>query len=274
MLGLKIQEPAFWVLLGREVIIMSMSISGINSNAYNSYDASLTKSVASDPAGSVIAQEQLAQINGYNQGSKNGETGQDLIATADGALSGISDSLQRMRELSVQASSSAIYSDDDRKMIQKEIDQLKSHITDIAKNTQFNTKNLLDGSLADLHLALNPQGGGLSIHTTNATLEALGIADYDVTGKFDISKLDDAIKKVSDARSSLGAQSSALSYSIGVSNLSSENLTSSFSNLSDVDIQDYVSNKKKDEVMKQYQYFVFNQQVQEKENMISKMLGM
>lgn len=157
--------------------------------------------------------------------------------------------------------------------MQKEIDQLKQHITDVAKNTQFNTKNLLDGSMADMNLALNPQGGGLSIHTTDATLESLGIADYSVTGKFDISKLDDAIKKVNDARSSLGAQSSALSYSIGVGNLSSENLTSSYSKLEDMDVQQYVSEKKKEQVMQQYNYFALTQQRVQQEDMVTKLLG-
>ena len=254
-------------------IYMSIAISSSNSYDYNNYNASLRKKVTDDPAGAAIAEKHLSQIKGYDQGSRNGEDGQSLINVADGALSQISDSLQRMRELSLQDSNSAIYSDSDRRSMQKEIDQLKQHITDVAKNTQFNTKNLLDGSMADMNLALNPQGGGLSIHTTDATLESLGIADYSVTGKFDISKLDDAIKKVNDARSSLGAQSSALSYSIGVGNLSSENLTSSYSKLEDMDVQQYVSEKKKEQVMQQYNYFALTQQRVQQEDMVTKLLG-
>lgn len=249
---------------------MSMAISSTASSMYNQ---PFTKRVADDPAGSAIAQKHLSQANGYKQGARNGEDGQNLIDTADGALASISESLQRMRELSVQASSSAIYSDSDRQSMQTEIDQLKEHITSVAKNTQFNTKNLLDGSMADMHLALNPEGGGLSIHTTNATLDALGIADYDVTGSFDISKLDDAISKVSDARASLGAQSNALDYSISVSNISSENMTASYSSLADMDIEKYVTDKKKDEIMQQYRYFTITSQREQQENMVNKLLG-
>lgn len=202
---------------------MSTSISSVNNN----YNASFTKRVTDDPAGSAIAQKHLSQAKGYEQGVRNGEDGLSAVKTADEALSNITGSLQRIRELSVQASSTAIYSDSDRQSMQKEIDQLKEHITSIARDTQFNTKHLLDGSMADMHLALNPQGGGLSIKMEDMTLENLGIKDYSVTGKFDISTIDDALEKVSSARSSLGAQSNAVEVSVNTGNISSENMVSS-----------------------------------------------
>lgn len=249
---------------------MSTSISSVNNN----YNASLTRRVADDPAGSAIAQKHRSQVNGYKQGARNGEDGISLIKTADAALSNITDSLQRIRELSVKAASSAIYSDSDRQGMQKEIDQLKEHITSVSRDTQFNTKHLLDGSMADLHLALNPQGGGLSIKTEDMTLENLGIKDYSVTGKFDIKTIDDAISKVDSARASLGAQNNAVEFSVSVSNVSAENMTSSVSQIEDIDVGEYVTEQKKGQVMQQYNYFVQGQQMQQQQNMISKMLGM
>lgn len=249
---------------------MSTSISSVNNN----YNASLTRRVADDPAGSAIAQKHQSQVNGYKQGAKNGEDGISLIKTADAALSNITDSLQRIRELSVKAASSAIYSDSDRQGMQKEIDQLKEHITSVSRDTQFNTKHLLDGSMADLHLALNPQGGGLSIKTEDMTLENLGIKDYSVTGKFDIKTIDDAISKVDSARASLGAQNNAVEFSVSVSNVSAENMTSSVSQIEDIDVGEYVTEQKKGQVMQQYNYFVQGQVMQQQQNMISKMLGM
>lgn len=249
---------------------MSTSISSVNNN----YNASLTRRVADDPAGSAIAQKHQSQVNGYKQGARNGEDGISLIKTADAALSNITDSLQRIRELSVKAASSAIYSDSDRQGMQKEIDQLKEHITSVSRDTQFNTKHLLDGSMADLHLALNPQGGGLSIKTEDMTLENLGIKDYSVTGKFDIKTIDDAISKVDSARASLGAQNNAVEFSVSVSNVSAENMTSSVSQIEDIDVGKYVTEQKKGQVMQQYNYFVQGQQMQQQQNMISKMLGM
>lgn len=250
-----------------------MGIAVSSSQSSELYNASLTKRTAENPAGVAIAQEQLAQVNGYKQAAKNGEDGQGVIRTADGALAEIADSLQRMRELGVKASNTAIYSDSDRQGMQMEIDQLKENITSISRDTQFNTKKLLDGSMADMHLALNPEGGGLSIRTQDATLEALGIEDYDITGSFDISKLDNAIEKVNEARSSLGAQSSAISYSVSVSNVSSENLLSSYSNTSYEDVEEYVSESKKEQVMQQYQYFTLTQQTAQQEDIVTKLLG-
>ncbi len=252
------------------MIFMSTSISSVNNN----YNASFTKRVTDDPAGSAIAQKHLSQAKGYEQGVRNGEDGLSAVKTADEALSNITGSLQRIRELSVQASSTAIYSDSDRQSMQKEIDQLKEHITSIARDTQFNTKHLLDGSMADMHLALNPQGGGLSIKMEDMTLENLGIKDYSVTGKFDISTIDDALEKVSSARSSLGAQSNAVEVSVNTGNISSENMVSSMSSIEDLDVGQYMTEQKKGEVMQQYGYFVQSQQMQMQQDMVSKLLGM
>jgi len=248
---------------------MSISISSIPNDIYN---VSLTKRVADDPSGAAIAQKHLAQANGYNQGVKNGADGQNVIQTADGALANITDSLQRMKELSLQASN-GIYTSADRQGIQSEIDKLKEHIADVAKNTQFNTKNLLDGSMADMHLALNPEGGGLSIRTTDATLENLGIKDYNVTGKFDISQIDDAISKVNDARASLGAQNNSVEFSRRIGDVSAEHMESSRSSLEDLDVEQYVSEKKKDEIMQQYEYFAIDEKLAQQEDMVTKLLG-
>ena len=123
-----------------------------------------------------------------------------------------------------------------------------------------------------MHLALNPEGGGLSIRTTDATLENLGLADYDVTGKFDISKLDDAIAQINRARASMGAQSNALDHSISMSRISAENATASYSKIADKDIEEYITEQKKNQVMEQYRYFALRQRSEQKENMINRIL--
>ena len=77
------------------------------------------------------------------------------------------------------------------------------------KVLHLNTMKLLNGSMADIDLATNPQGGGLSIRLVNSTLESLGIADYDVTKDFDLDAIDKAIETISGARSKIGAQTNA-----------------------------------------------------------------
>ena len=161
-----------------------MAVSGIGNQLSASYEKlSSMKQInkaADNAAGLAIVNKMESQTNGYDVGTGNTQTGQDLVKTAEGALGSITDSLQRIRELSVQASN-AIYAPEDKAAIQAEIDGIMSGIQDVAKNTEFNTLKLLDGSMADLNLAMNPDGTGMEIQMENATLEALGIKDYDVT---------------------------------------------------------------------------------------------
>lgn len=212
-------------------------------------------SAADDAAGLAIANKLESQSTGLSTGASNGKAGQDLINVADGALSSIQDSLQRIRELSVQASNNAIYSPGDIDAMQKEIDGLKQSIQDTAKGTSFNTMKLLDGSMADLNLATNPQGGGMKIHLVNSTLESLGIKDYDVTGNFSLKSIDDAIQKISDARSSLGAQSNALEHTVNSNNYGAYNTTAAQSGIEDTDCGRELTEQQKNKVMEQYRIF-------------------
>lgn len=243
---------------------MSMSINAL----YSSPSLTATRK---NPADIGILQNMESQERGYDQGIRNGQDGDNAIRTADGALKSISDSLQRMRELSMQASSSALYTASDRAMMQKEIDQLKQHITDVSKNTNFNTKKLLDGSMSDMHLALDPKGGGMDIRTEDATLEALGLADYNITGSFDVSAIDKALEKISKARASLGGQSNALGHSINVAQTTSLNMTAAASSRRDWDIPKYISDREKKNVMDQYRYFVMSQKKNQNASLVNRM---
>lgn len=209
-------------------------------------------SAADNAANLAIAEKLLAASNGSDVARNNTLTGRDLLNTSDGALGSIQDSLQRMRELSVQASNSAINSPSDIRAIQNEIDQLKGFIQDTAKGTEFNTQKVLDGSMADLNLATNPRGGGLSIQMANSTLENLGIADYDVTGSFDIRTLDKAIERVSTARGKLGASSNGLDYTADYNQLSSLNLNNSRSRIQDLDYAKAAESLRTEQMLDQY----------------------
>lgn len=243
-----------------------MAVTGISNQASASYEKlSSMKQInkaADNAAGLSIVNKMESQVNGYDVGERNTATGQDLLKTADGALAGITDSLQRIRELSLQASN-AIYTAEDKAAIQEEINGLKSSIQGVAKNTEFNTLKLLDGSMADMNLAMNPDGTGMKIQMANATLEALGIEDFDVTGSFDIGQIDSALEKVTSARSSLGASSNAMDHAMNYNQLASQNLTAASSRIEDLDVGKEMAELKKSQVLQQYQIFV--QQAKEKE---------
>ena len=100
---------------------------------------------ADDAAGLAISEKMKAQIAGLAQASRNALDGNSLIMTAEGALSEVHAMLSRMRELAVQAANDT-YTSADRMTIQNEIEQLKEEIDRIASATQFNRKNLLDGT--------------------------------------------------------------------------------------------------------------------------------
>lgn len=103
-------------------------------------------SAADDSAGLAISEKMRTQIAGLDQASRNASDGISVIQTAEGALQEVEAMLQRMRELSVESSNDT-YTDSDRTAIQSEIDQLNQETQRISDTTEFNTMNLLDGSI-------------------------------------------------------------------------------------------------------------------------------
>ncbi len=233
-----------------------MSISAIsNQSIYRSYQSLSSgkriNSAADDAAGLAIAEKLKSQTNSYDVGTRNAGMSQDMINVADGALSSITDNLQRIRELSVQASND-LYTAADKGAIQAEIDQLKQSISDTASQTSFNTMNLLDGSRDSFHVAAGPNIDGLTVNMPNSTLDALGIADYDVTGNFDLSAIDKALETVTSARAGLGATSNRLDSVMAYNANASYNLTASQSRIEDLDYPGAVSEQKKNELLRTF----------------------
>ena len=100
---------------------------------------------ADDAAGLAISEGMRSQIGGIKMGVRNAQDGISLVQTAEGALNETHSILQRMRDLSVQASNSGSLNDEAKGNIQTEISQLNSELTRIADTTKFNGKALLDG---------------------------------------------------------------------------------------------------------------------------------
>ena len=125
-----------------------------------------------NPAGMAISNKLNLQIEGLDQASQNASDGISVLQTTDGALNEVTSLIQRMRELSVQAASDS-NTPDDKKAIQQEVEELKKEINRVSKDTEFNTKSLLDGSIQR------------RVYGTNATRMAVSsnvtAADYTVT---------------------------------------------------------------------------------------------
>ena len=102
-------------------------------------------SASDNPAGLAICNKMKAQIDALDRAESNATDATSVLQIADGALGEVTSIIQRMRELSVQAANGT-YSYDDRKTLQAEIDELQVEVDRISKDTEYNTKTLLDGS--------------------------------------------------------------------------------------------------------------------------------
>ncbi|WP_018871307.1 flagellin [Thioalkalivibrio sp. ALgr3] len=134
-------------------------------------------SAKDDAAGLAISERFTSQINGLNQAVRNSNDGISLAQTAEGALNTVSDSLQRARELAVQAANDS-NSASDRQAINDEVQQLMEEVGRIANNTEFNGQNILDGSAEDLFFQVGAnQGQMISVGNVDARTAVLGATE-------------------------------------------------------------------------------------------------
>ena len=124
---------------------LSMSQSSLTTALQRLSSGLRINSAKDDAAGLAIADRLTSQIKGLNQASRNANDGISLAQTAEGGLATATDLLQRMRELAVQSANST-NSNVDRASLQAEVSQLREEIDRVAKSTNFNGINLLDGS--------------------------------------------------------------------------------------------------------------------------------
>ena len=204
---------------------------------------------ADDAAGLSISEKMRGQIRGLEQASTNAQDGVSLIQTAEGAMNEIHSVLQRMRELTVQASNDTNVSAD-RKAIAKEVSALTQEIDRIASQTEFNTMKLLNGSFTDKGLQVGANTSQvIKFSITAMTATGLGVTTSTIAGVISsatsystvtvlISKVNSAISKVSIARSKLGALQNRLEHTIANADNMAENLQSSESKIRDVDMAD------------------------------------
>jgi len=115
-------------------------------------------SAKDDAAGLAISDRMTAQITGLNQAVRNANDGISLSQTAEGALQESTNILQRIRELAVQSANDT-NSASDRESLQAEVDQLIEELDRIADTTQFNGKNLLDGTMTDATFQVGANAG-------------------------------------------------------------------------------------------------------------------
>ncbi|MGB3368290.1 MAG: flagellin [Acidaminobacteraceae bacterium] len=208
-----------------------------------------------------------SQSNGHNVATNNIKTADNAAKVAQAALGTINDSLQSIRELALQASNGTL-TGSDKTAIQSQIDQFKESIQDVVKNTNFNTKKLLDGSF-EANIQTGPNSGqGQVMKIDDSSLETLGINNFDVTGEFDLKDIDSALEQVTSSRSKLGATSNRFEFAASVNNVSAENLESARSTLKE-DIATQVSELNKNKILDQFKLQMQQQRAESKNSLLN-----
>ena len=115
-------------------------------------------SAADDAAGFAIAERMTAQVRGLNMATKNANDGLSMLAVIENATNDVTDMLQRMRELAVQAANDT-NSATDRGYLQKEADALLAEINRVASQTQYNGQTVLDGSYQNKSIQVGTDAG-------------------------------------------------------------------------------------------------------------------
>ncbi|WP_044504300.1 flagellin N-terminal helical domain-containing protein [Kurthia massiliensis] len=227
-----------------------------------------------DAAGLAISEKMRAQISGLNMAGKNIQDGISLVQTAEGALNETHAILQRMRELSVQSSNDTL-TDDDRAMIDVEFQELKKEMTRISKDTEFNTRPLLNGDYATNTLKIQVganSGQTIELTMNDMSTDAIGLTDASIATRDDaeasISMLDDAIKQVSMERSRFGAYQNRMEHAYNVTMNTAENLTAAESRIRDADIAKEMMNFTKANILQQAAQYAMAMHMQTAQGML------
>jgi len=223
---------------------------------------------ADDNANLSISEKMRSQIRGNQLALKNAQDGVNMLDTADGGLKCIGENLQKIRELTVQAANDT-YGSVERKSISREVTQRLQDINTIASALKFNNINLLNGSGNNVKLQIGGnQATGSNVMTIanaflTATATALGFNPASITaaaggfynsGGFArnlLSTIDSAINVVTTRRSMVGSYENKLKSAIQTLSIQELNLTSSESQIRDLNIATESSELTKKQVLQQ-----------------------
>lgn len=214
-----------------------------------------------DPAGLAVANKMRMQIKGLDMADRNSNDAISLVQVAESGVSEMEDMVQRMRELSIQAATDTL-TDNDRELIQLEIDQLTQEIDSLSNKIEFNQKSLLNDNYEEFKFQIGTgEGQELSLSLKKINSEVLGISlkeadKYDDNGnlvqppaKVDaldyttrqgaenaIDRCDTALDRINNYRSTLGAIQNRLEKTSSSLVVNQENTKGALSRIVDTDM--------------------------------------
>ena len=225
-------------------------------------------SAKDDAAGLAIAERMNAQVRGMNVGIRNANDGISLAQTAEGALGKVGDSLQRMRELAIQARN-ASNSDSDKESLNKEFGELAKEIQRVLGGTTFNGKAILGADAQTQTFQIGPNTSAndrIDIATTNLAADSTitsvagtggnapaGIGSAVAASSIDtvIDDIDAAIDTINSQRATLGASQSRFESVISALQIGVENQAAARSRIMDADFAAETANMSRAQILQQ-----------------------
>jgi flagellin len=229
-----------------------------------------------DAAGLQISDRMTSQIQGLNQAVRNANDAISLTQTAEGALSEVTTSLQRIRQLAVQ-SQNGINSSADRVALQKEVSALKTEMSRIATDTQFGGVDLLSGTYSAKFLVganggqtisvnLSRTGGGYG--TSGLSLSNLSVSSV-AGASAALTSIDSAISAIGGARADLGALQNRFQSTIRNLSSISENVSAARSRIRDTDFASETAELTRNQIIQQASVSVLSQANQRPQTALS-----
>jgi flagellin len=205
-------------------------------------------SAADDVAGYAISQSLEGQVNGLNQATQNSQDAVSLAQTAQGSLNDVEQMLQRIRELAVQYANGTT-STADQTAIVSEVTQLSSEIERVGETTQFNGIDLLSKATTISFQVGANDGEVIGVKTVDLNTELTGLIE--LKGTEPITKIDEAISKVSALAGEYGSVQDRIQYTESNLETYSQNLSSAVSGITDVNMAAEMTNFTKLQVLEQ-----------------------
>ena len=267
----------------------SSRMEGINTNNVLKTSKELSSgmkinSAADDASGLSISEKMRSQIRGLNQASRNVMNGVSMLQTAEGYMQSTTDILQRIRELAVQ-SANGIYSDEDRAMLQTEVDQLVSEVDRISQTAEFNGMTLLSGRFAEdgikLQVGANTDQNfivklgnmsatalGLKGAGQDGTEQSISLSDPE-SANMALATVDEALKTVNKNRADIGASMNRMEMAQKGINVASENIAASESRIRNADMAKTITEHVKNQILQQSSVSLLSQANTNSQNVLA-----
>jgi len=234
-------------------------------------------SAKDDAAGLAITNKMTAQIRGLDQAVRNANDGISMIQTAEGATIEMTNMLQRMRELTVQASNDT-YSSSDKVSLQQEFVQLQKEIARISQNTEWNGMKIIGtGATATQYQVGANSGQVITVSFKNiAAITSMAAAissTVSINGGGAIGKMDAAITAIDKMRSDFGAKINRLTYAADNLTNVSQNTSASRSRILDTDYAKASSELSRTQIIQQAATAVLAQANQSQQSVLKLLQG-